>query len=216
MKKISEPTIGRLSLYLRLLTLLSESGVRTVSSGELATRSGTTAAQVRKDLSLFGTFGTRGLGYGVPELEARLRGILGLERRWPVALVGAGRIGAALFGYESFRRQGFYIEAVFDVDPLKVGQEWEGLVVEPADSLASVLPDRGIELAVVAVPECSAQAVVDRLVAAGIRGILNFAPTRVDVPPSVMISSVDMAAEMERLSYALTQTVGTGNGEGAQ
>jgi redox-sensing transcriptional repressor len=216
MKKISEPTVGRLSVYLRLLTTLSAAGVRTVSSGELGIRSGTTAAQVRKDLSLFGTFGTRGLGYGVPELEACLRRILGLERQWSVALVGAGRIGAALFGYDSFRSQGFNIEAVFDADPSKVGQQWNGLVVQSEACLESVLSERSIELAVLAVPAYAAQPLVDRMVAAGIRGILNFAPTRLDAPPSVMITSVDMAVEMERLSYALTRTVGTGNGEGAR
>ena len=204
MKKVSEPTIGRLSLYLRLLMELSGAGVRTVSSEELAGRSGTTAAQVRKDLSLFGTFGKRGLGYSVEELEGRLRSILGLEGRWGVALVGAGRIGAALFGYENFRRQGFFIDAVFDADPAKVGQQWNGLEVQPDDALEGVLAERDIQIAVLAVPARAAQAVADRLVACGIRGILNFAPTQLDVPAAVVVRSVDMAVEMEGLSYALT------------
>lgn len=204
MKKVSEPTIGRLSLYLRLLVDLRESGVGTVSSEELAGRSGTTAAQVRKDLSLFGTFGKRGLGYDVAELEARLRDILGLETRWSVALVGAGRIGAALFGYETFRRQGFYIDAVFDKDPEKVGQSWDGLEVQPDGSMEAVVRERGIEIAVLAVPADSAQTVADRLVEAGVRGILNFAPTQLEVPSEVVVRSVDMALEMEGLSYALT------------
>jgi len=208
MKKVSEPTIGRLSLYLRLLLDLSDAGVSTVSSEDLATRSGTTAAQVRKDLSLFGTFGKRGLGYSVNELVTRLRSILGLERRWSVALVGAGRIGAALFGYENFRRQGFYIEAVFDSDPAKVGQSWSGLVVESDDRMEAVLSERSIEIAVVAVPVRAAQAVVDRLVASGVRGILNFAPTQLEVPEDVVVKSVDMALEMEGLSYALTRLNG--------
>jgi redox-sensing transcriptional repressor len=204
MKKISEPTIGRLSVYLRLLASLRDAGERTVSSEGLARRSGTTSAQVRKDLSLFGTFGTRGIGYSVSELESTLRAILGLERRWPVALVGAGRIGAALFGYESFRRQGFHIEAVFDADPGKVGSQWQGLEVQSESRLEAVLGERGIEIAVVAVPANAAQRVVDRLVRAGVRGILNFAPTRLDVPSRVVVKSVDMTVEMERLSYALT------------
>jgi len=208
MKKVSEPTIGRLSLYLRLLLDLSDAGVSTVSSEDLATRSGTTAAQVRKDLSLFGTFGKRGLGYSVNELVTRLRSILGLERRWSVALVGAGRIGAALFGYENFRRQGFYIEAVFDSDPAKVGQSWSGLVVESDDRMEAVLSERSIEIAVVAVPVRAAQAVVDRLVASGVRGILNFAPTQLEVPEDVVVKTVDMALEMEGLSYALTRLNG--------
>ncbi len=205
MKKVSEPTIGRLSLYLRMLSGLMESGVRTVSSEELASRSGTTAAQVRKDLSLFGTFGKRGLGYSVPGLETRLRSILGLSRRWSVALVGAGRIGAALFGYESLRRQGFCIDAVFDVDPAKVGERWNDLEIHSDACLEPVLAERGIEIAVLAVPASAAQGMADRLVAAGVRAILNFAPTRLDVPPSVVVKSVDMAAEMERLSYALVR-----------
>lgn len=205
MKKVSEPTIGRLSLYLRLLMELAASGVKTVSSEDLAARSGTTAAQVRKDLSLFGTFGKRGLGYGVSELESRLRGILGLGQRWPVALVGAGRIGSALFGYENFRRQGFYIEAVFDADPAKIGEGWNGLVVESDDELERIVSDRGIEIAVIAVPAAAAQKVVDRLVSSGVRGILNFAPTRLEVPESVEVKTVDMAMEMEGLSYALTR-----------
>lgn len=205
MKKVSAPTIGRLSLYLRLLLELSERGVVTVSSEDLASRSGTTAAQVRKDLSLFGSFGTRGLGYPVEELELRLRRILGLERSWGVALVGAGRIGSALFGYENFRRQGFLIEVVFDANPQKVGQRWNGLTVASDSSMEQVVADRGIEIAVIAVPADAAQRVADRLVAAGVRGVLNFAPTRLKVPPEVEVKTVDMALEMEGLSYALTR-----------
>ncbi len=205
MKKVSEPTIGRLSLYLRLLMELSDRGVVTVSSEDLAARSGTTAAQVRKDLSLFGSFGKRGLGYAVGELEGRLRRILGLERRWGVALIGAGRIGSALFGYDNFRRQGFLIEAVFDANPDKVGQRWNGLVVEPDSAMEKIVSERGIEIAVIAVPAEAAQRVVDRLVAAGVRGVLNFAPTRLTVPSEVEVKAVDMALEMEGLSYALTR-----------
>ncbi len=214
MKKVSEPTIGRLSVYLRLLGELAREGVETVSSDQLAARAGTTAAQVRKDLSLFGTFGKRGLGYGVADLESRLRGILGLERAWRVAVVGAGRIGAALFGYEEFREQGFHIEAVFDSDPRKVGQRWENVVVEPDAVMEGVLREREIEIAVVAVPASSAQAVVDRVVGAGVQGILNFAPTQLDVPPGVAVKHVDMTVEMEGLSYALSQRGGSGNGGG--
>jgi redox-sensing transcriptional repressor len=212
MKKVSEPTIGRLSLYLRLLMEMADAGIGTVSSEDLAARSGTTAAQVRKDLSLFGTFGKRGLGYSVTELERRLREILGLERKWRVALVGAGRIGSALFGYENFRRQGFHIEAVFDADPDKVGQRWNGLVVEPDTQMERLVAERGIEIAVLAVPARSAQRVADRLVGTGVRGILNFAPTRLDLPDEVIVKSVDMSVEMEGLSYALTHGSGDDGG----
>ncbi|MEJ2185029.1 MAG: redox-sensing transcriptional repressor Rex [Gemmatimonadota bacterium] len=212
MKKVSEPTIGRLSVYLRLLGELDAEGVATVSSDELAARAGTTAAQVRKDLSLFGTFGKRGLGYVVKDLVARLRSILGLERTWRVAVVGAGRIGAALVGYEAFRERGFYIEAVFDTDASKVGQRWGELVVQADGEMERVLRERDIEIAVVAVPVPAAQSVVARVVAAGVRGILNFAPTQLDVPEGVALTTVDLAMELEGLSYALSrQAAGGGN-----
>ncbi len=204
MKKVSDPTVTRLSLYLRILTERNEQGMSTVSSEELARRGGTTAAQVRKDLSFFGTFGKRGLGYAVPDLLERLRAILGLGRRWRVALVGAGKIGAALFGYHDFRRQGFHIVAVFDADERKVGQQWNGLRVLPAEDLEDVLRAEGIEIVIVAVPAEAAQGVVDRVVAAGVRGILNFAPTKLDVPPEVTLKSVNMTVELEGLSYALS------------
>ena len=203
MKKVSESAVGRLSLYLRSLVEVEEEGVATLSSVELARRCGTTAAQVRKDLSLFGTFGKRGLGYSVPELIAELRSILGLERRWRVALVGAGKIGAALLGYRDFRRQGFYIEAVYDADPAKVGQRRQGLVVRPEAELECGLRQDGIDIVIVAVPAEAAQTVVDRVVGAGIRAILNFAPTKLRVPDEVALKNVNMAMELEGLSYAL-------------
>lgn len=214
MKKVSEPTIGRLSVYLRLLGDLAEEGVATVSSGELAGRAGTTAAQVRKDLSLFGTFGKRGMGYVVSDLVAQVRSILGLEREWRVAVVGAGRIGTALMGYEEFRERGFHIDAVFDVDPAKVGQRLAGVVVEADGEMERVLRERGIEIAVVAVPVPAAQSVVERVVASGVRGILNFAPTHLDVPVGVALTTVDMAMEMEGLSYALSRQAPSGDGSG--
>lgn len=205
MKKISDSTVSRLSLYLRLLTDEREQIGTTLSSEDLARRSGTTAAQVRKDLSSFGTFGKRGLGYSVPDLVAQLRGILGLEQSWNVALVGAGKIGAALFDYPDFRRQGFRIREVFDSDPRKVGQQWNGLRIRPDEELERVLREQDIDIVIVAVPVESAQAVVDRVVRAGVRGILNFAPTKLRVPPTVALKSVNMAVEMEGLSYALSR-----------
>jgi redox-sensing transcriptional repressor len=205
-KKVSESTVGRLSLYLRLLSELKAEGVLTLSSEALARRCGTTAAQVRKDLSLFGTFGKRGLGYSVEELVTELRSILGLGRRWRVALVGAGRIGVALLGYEDFRRQGFYVEAVFDADPLKVGQTRHGLTIQAEEELEAALTAGGIDIVIVAVPSSAAQSVVDRVVSAGVRGILNFAPTKLDVPPGVALKNVNMAMELEALSYALVNS----------
>jgi redox-sensing transcriptional repressor len=201
-KKVSESTVGRLSLYLRLLEELDD-GITTLSSEELATLADTSAAQVRKDLSFFGTFGKRGLGYGVEELITTLRSILGLERRWRVAVVGAGKIGAALLGYQDFRRQGFYIEAVFDSDDRKIGQRWNGLVIRADEELESSLRNDAIDIAIIAVPADAAQAVVDRVVNAGIKAILNFAPVKLRVPITVALKNVNMAVELEGLSYAL-------------
>ena len=210
MKKVSQSTVGRLSLYLRLLSELDQEGTQTLSSEELARRCGTTAAQVRKDLSFFGTFGKRGLGYGVPELISALRSILGLERRWQVALVGAGKIGAALLGYQDFRRQGFYITAVFDSDVDKIGQRWNGVVIRPDAEMEQVLQAEAIDIAIVAVPAESAQPVVDRIIEAGVRAILNFAPTKLTVPPGIALKNVNMAVELEGLSYALANSSRTG------
>ena len=202
-RKVPESTVSRLSLYVRLLGELQAEGVATLSSEELAQRCGTTAAQVRKDLSFFGTFGKRGLGYSVAELGAALRSILGLERRWRVALVGAGRIGMALLGYQDFRRQGFHIEAVFDADPAKVGLELLGLTVQSAEMMDHALAESAIDIVIIATPGDAAQRVVDRVLAAGVRAILNFAPVKLDVPPGVALKNVNMAVELEALSFAL-------------
>lgn len=202
MKKVSNSTVARLSLYLRVLEELDE-GLPTVSSEDLALKAGTSAAQVRKDLSFFGTFGKRGLGYGVHELITTLRSILGLERRWRVAVIGAGRIGAALLGYQDFRRQGFYIESVFDSDVAKVGQRWNGFVVRSEAELENALRHDAIDIAIIAVPAEAAQSVVDRVILSGVRAILNFAPVKLRVPRGVALKNVNMAAELEGLSYAL-------------
>lgn len=203
MKKVSESTVGRLSVYLRLLKEFQQNGARTVSSEDLAARAGTTSAQVRKDLSVFGTFGKRGLGYSVDELAAVLRSILGLERQWRVAVVGAGRIGSALLGYQEFRRQGFNIQAVFDRDARKVGRQWSGIPVRSDQELEAVLVAEDIDIVIVAVPAAAAQEVVDRVVGTGVRAILNFAPVRLRVPAGVTLKNVNMAVELEGLSYAL-------------
>lgn len=205
MKKVSDSTVSRLSIYLRLL---EELDVSTLSSEELAEKAGTSAAQVRKDLSFFGTFGKRGLGYVVPELITTLRSILGLERRWRVAVIGAGKIGAALLGYQDFRRQGFYIESVFDSDQSKIGQRWNGLVVRADAEMEDSLRLESTDIAIIAVPADAAQAVVDRVVHAGVKAILNFAPVKLHVPGSVTLKNVNMAVELEGLSYALANANG--------
>jgi redox-sensing transcriptional repressor len=202
--KISESTVRRLSLYLRLLQDAEAVGEETISSEDLADRSGTTSAQVRKDLSVFGSFGKRGLGYGVPELLKELREILGLDRRWRVALIGAGKIGSALISYQNFQLRGFEIVAVFDSDPAKVGKSWDSQVILDNSEMETVLAEKGIEIAVVAVPADAAQAVVDRVVASGVRAVLNFAPVRLRVPPDVALRNVDMVVEMEGLAFALS------------
>ena len=213
MKKVSESTVGRLSVYLRLLEELHQDGVYTLSSEELAVHCGTSAAQVRKDLSFFGTFGKRGMGYGVTELIAALKTILGLERRWRVALVGAGKIGAALFAYQDFRRQGFYIESVFDADVSKVGQRWNGLVVRHDAELDDALRNDLVDIAIIAVPADVAQGVVDRVVQAGVKAILNFAPIKLRVPDHVALKNVNMAVELEGLSFALANSGGVDRGQ---
>ena len=178
-------------------------GRRTISSQGLAHESGVTSAQVRKDLSYFGNFGKRGLGYGVARLRKEIRLILGLNRRWKVALVGAGNIGSALYAYKEFRRQGFDIVAVFDVSPDRVGQRWRDLAIRHVDDLAAEAARLEIEIGVIAVPARSAQAVADRLVAAGMRGILNFAHRRIQIPAGVALRTVNLSIELESLAFAI-------------
>lgn len=204
-RHISDSTIRRLSHYLRALEAMERAGATTVSSEELAEGGGTTAAQVRKDLSQFGSFGKRGLGYGVRELSASLRGILGLERRWSVVLVGAGRIGQALFEYPNFATRGYDCVAVVDADPAKVGQVWGPLRIRPAEELEDVIREAEADLVILAVPLEAAQRVAERAVAAGARGILNFAAVKLKVSPGVPVTNVNLVMELEALSFAVTQ-----------
>jgi redox-sensing transcriptional repressor len=203
MKKISESAVRRLSLYLRFLQEAEGAGAETISSEELARRGGTTSAQVRKDLSLFGSFGKRGTGYSVRELLREIRSILGLTRTWKVAVVGAGRLGSALSSYRDFQARGFEIRAVFDADPRKIGQDWGGVRVQPDEEMDRTLREERVDIAIVAVPADAAQGVVDRAVQAGVRAILNFAPVRLRVPSGVTLRNVDVTLELEGLSFAL-------------
>lgn len=204
MRKVAESTIRRLSLYLRLLEEFEGQGIATVSSGALAARGGTTSAQVRKDLSFFGSFGKRGLGYPVLDLVSHLRSILGLDRRYRVAMIGAGKIGSALVQYRGFKARGFDIVAIFDVDPAKIGREWNGLTVRDIRSLEDVLKAQPVDMAVVVTPAEAAQPLADRLVGLGVHAILNFAPVQITVPDEVVVKTVNLALELETLSYALT------------
>jgi len=203
MRKIAESAVRRLSLYLRFLEEFDAQGIDTVSSEALASRGGTTSAQVRKDLSFFGSFGTRGLGYAVPELVARLRDILGLQRTYQVAVVGAGKIGSALAQYQGFRQRGFHISLVYDADPAKVGAEWNGVVVRDVKYLERDLARESVDIAIVSTPAAAAPLVAARLARAGVTAILNFAGVPLDLPPDVVVKNVNMALELEALSYAL-------------
>jgi len=203
MRKISESTVRRLSLYLRFLEQSQAQGVTTISSDELARRGGATSAQVRKDLSFFGSFGKRGLGYSVPELVARIREILGLKRVHRVVLMGAGRMGSALVQDPGFRERGFHMVAIYDRDPRKIGSRWDGLVVRDETLLQSDLQDEPSDIGIIVTPAEAAQQAADQLVRAGIRAILNFAPVPLRVPPGVEVKTVNMALELETLSYAL-------------
>ena len=204
MKRIADSTVRRLSLYLRFLEEFEQSGRQTVSSDELARRGGTTSAQVRKDLSSFGSFGKRGLGYAVPELAQHLREILGLGREWRVIIVGAGNIGTALAQFGGFRQRGFRVVAVYDRDPRKVGTRWDSLVVRDVARLTEDAARERPDIAVLTVPSDDAQAAVDLVVRAGVKAILNFAPAPLLVPHDVALKTVNMALELEGLSYALT------------
>ncbi len=186
-----------------MLEELELDATRTISSQGLAHQSGVTSAQVRKDLSYFGNFGMRGLGYNVARLRREIRLILGLNHRWKVALVGGGNIGSALYSYKEFRRQGFDIVAVFDVSPNRVGQRWKDLVVAHLDRMPAEVDRLGIEIAVIAVPARAAQAVADRLVEAGIRGILNFAHRKLFVPATATLRNVNLSLELEGLAFAI-------------
>ncbi len=204
MKRIADSTVRRLSVYLRFLEDSVTRGVRTISSEELARRGGTTSAQVRKDLSFFGSFGKRGLGYPAAELTASLRDILGLDKEWRVVIIGAGKIGTALAQYHGFRQRGFNIIAVYDADARKVGSKWDDLVVRDIREVEGDARAEHPDIAVLTVPGEEAQKVAERLVAAGLKAILNFAPVQLQLPADVTVRHVNMAMELEGLSYALT------------
>ena len=203
-KRIAESTVRRLSIYLRFLEEFEVRGATTVSSEELARRGGTTSAQVRKDLSFFGSFGKRGLGYSVPELSAALREILGLGREWRVVIIGAGKIGAALAQYRGFRQRGFNILAVYDSNPEKVGRTLEEIEVRDMSRFEGDVERERPEIVVIAIPGEGAQEVLDRIVRTGIKAVLNFAPVQLHAPADVTVKAVNMAMELEGLSFALS------------
>jgi redox-sensing transcriptional repressor len=201
---VPKVVVSRLSLYLRELQRLEATGQATISSGQLGALLGFSDAQVRKDLGFFGQFGYPGVGYRCDELIRAMRDILGTNHSWNVAMVGVGNLGQALLGYRGFGRQNFAIAAAFDADPTKVGQTVRGLRIQPLEELAATIREQGIRLGMIVVPADRAQEAADRLVAAGIEGIVNFAPVTLALPPHVQNVGVDLAIELEQLSFAVT------------
>ena len=198
---IPEATVARLPLYLRTLSTLQERGVVCVSSEELAAEAGVGSAMLRKDLSHLGSYGTRGVGYDVDYLVYQVSRELGLTQDWNVAIVGAGNLGHALANYRGFASRGFRVRAVLDADPALAGREVSGLRILPMDALESVVGDCAISIAVIATTEGAAQEVCDRLVAAGVRSILNFAPVVLAVPDGIDERKVDLSTELQILAF---------------
>ncbi|SHM63470.1 redox-sensing transcriptional repressor [Caldanaerovirga acetigignens] len=204
--KIPEATVGRLTAYSRYLKEADEKGISTVSSQQIAKATGVTPAQVRKDLAYFGEFGTRGVGYNPRELYNYIMKILGLDRRWPVIIIGAGRLGAALAMYGGFAERGFDIVGIFDVDPAKIGNKVGEIEIRPLQELKEKVKDLSIKLGIVAVPAASAQEVVDFMVDCGIKGIINFAPANISVPEGIVLRRVDLASQLEYLTFHLGES----------
>jgi redox-sensing transcriptional repressor len=198
---IPEATVARLPVYLRALSALAESGVSTVSSEELAVAAGVNSAKLRKDLSHLGSYGTRGVGYDVDYLVYQISRELGLSQDWAVVIVGLGHLGHALANYGGFVSRGFAIRALVDADPALVGAEVAGLRVSPLSDLERLIRQHGIAIGVIATPAEGAQEVCDRLVAAGVSSILNFAPTVLVVPDEVEVRKVDMSIELQILAF---------------
>jgi redox-sensing transcriptional repressor len=219
-RPIPDATVSRLPLYLRVLAELAGEAETTVSSDELADAAGVTSAKVRKDLSALGSHGTRGIGYDVAHLIDEIRSALGLTQHWSILIAGIGNLGQALARYKGFAERGFRVAALLDVDPAKVGSLVADLRVRHLDELSEVVRTEGVAIGVIATPAPAAQDVADRMVRAGVRSILNFAPAMLTVPEGVTIRKVDLATELQILSYyeqrdALGGLEGTDRGEGA-
>ena len=201
--RIPDIIIGRLPVYLRALQQLSEKGILTTSSQELGEIIGISAAQIRKDISQFGEFGKQGTGYSVPFLIERLRDILKVNRVWEVVIVGMGDIGHALARYNGFTNRGFHINMVFDNDPQKVGQKAGDYEILDTAKLAEKVKQNKVKIAMLTVPAASAQEMADQLVKAGVRAILNYAPTSLNVPSHVHVQYIDPASHLQRMTYYL-------------
>ena len=203
---ISKATVDRLPRYYRCLRQLTDEGVEIASSEELGRRLAINPEQIRKDLAFFGQFGKKGVGYYVAELKESIGNILGLDQHWNVAIIGMGHLGAALANYQGIARLGFHLVAIFDVNPVVIGTRVGERRVEDIAYLAEIIAERDVQIGVIAVPAAHAQDVADQLVAAGIRGIWNFAPVKLQVPPNVPFVSEDLSVGLSSLSYYLTHT----------
>ncbi|HNS51438.1 MAG TPA: redox-sensing transcriptional repressor Rex [Anaerolineae bacterium] len=202
-KPVPDIVVGRLPIYLRALRRFQEEACITISSADLARRLAIGSAQIRKDLSHFGEFGRQGRGYDVSRLTTELSRILKVDREWGMALVGAGDLGSAISQYAGFRARGFRVKCVFDKDPAKIGRRFADLEVLGMEHLLAQVAALSIRVAIVAVPADEAQAVVNDLVAAGIRAILNYAPISIAVPPGVSIQHIDPVVHLQRMTYYL-------------
>lgn len=202
---ISKATIDRLPLYFRTLRQIQQEGVEIISSEELGRRIGVTPEQIRKDLASFGEFGKKGVGYFVRELIRNIGEILGLHRNWNIAIVGVGHLGWALANYRNFASLGFNLAAVFDIDPAKIGQVIGGVEIAGLDRLEDIVHASNIHIGVITVPAQSAQDVANRLVTAGVRGIWNFAPIKLNVPENVRLVSEDLSVGLSSISYYLSR-----------
>ena len=199
--KIPEATIIRLSVYSRHLTEVDRKGIITTSSGDIAEGVGVSPAQVRKDLAYFGEFGTRGVGYNVKDLRQHILRILGLSVDWSVSLVGAGNLGLALSTYKGFRERGFIITSIFDSDPKKVGTMVGNVEIMPIEKLKEVAKQNRTQIGIISVPVAAAQEIADQLIKAGVQAILNFAPVVLNVPPEIELRNVDLAVNLEVLTF---------------
>ncbi|MEU3406832.1 redox-sensing transcriptional repressor Rex [Streptomyces sp. NPDC006670] len=213
---IPEATVARLPLYLRALTALSERSVPTVSSEELAAAAGVNSAKLRKDFSYLGSYGTRGVGYDVEYLVYQISRELGLTQDWPVVIVGIGNLGAALANYGGFASRGFRVAALIDADPAMAGKPVAGMPVQHTDDLEKIIEENGVSIGVIATPAGAAQQVSERLIAAGVTSILNFAPTVLSVPDGVDVRKVDLSIELQILAFHEQRKAGEETGAAAE
>lgn len=202
-KKIPDIIVGRLPVYLRALQRMADMGLKTTSSQELGEHVGISAAQIRKDISQFGEFGKQGTGYSIEFLLDKLREILKVDRIWDVVVVGAGDVGHALANYQGFQNRGFRVAAIFDNNKEKVGQKIGRFVVEDTETMAEKIKAAGIKIAMLTVPASAAQEVADKLIQAGVRAILNYAPISLNVPSNVKVQYIDPSTHLQRMTFYL-------------